>query len=145
VAADFRFIPDSSEGNADILPAQGFCHGFAHGSFSGSGRSDQQKNRTLLFLVQFHDGNLLKDPVLHFLQAVMIPVQHFSRFSQINLLLLRRFPFQGGDEVQVFGKHTVFRTVRGFLLESLQHPFRFLPDFLRHVSLFDFLFVVVFI
>ncbi len=53
VSTDFRFIPQTSHGQTDKLPAQGGGHGLAYGSFSRTWRSGKTENRSLADLQSF--------------------------------------------------------------------------------------------
>ena len=101
VTADFRLVPDAAQTDADVLSAESPGNALADTGFSGPGRAHEEQDRTVLFLVQSHNGKLLNDPLLDFFQAVVVFVQNLFGPGKINGFKFRSFPGQAGYKVRI--------------------------------------------
>ena len=143
VSPDFGFIPDSAQTDPDIFSSQRLRDAFAHAGFSGTGRTHQKEDRAGLAFFQCHDGNLLDNPVLYFLQTVMIPIQNFSGIGQIGNRSRIQLPFQAGHEIKIVLQNAALRICRlGFQI-AVQGTIRLFAGFLRHIGSLDFFLVFI--
>ena len=65
--ADIRFIPHTAETDPYILPAERFCDALSDTRFTGTRRTDKEKNRAGLLFLQVHDSNLLNHSLFYLL------------------------------------------------------------------------------
>ncbi len=101
--------------------------------FPGAGRSRKEEDRALLLALQFHDREVLDDPFLDFLKAVVVAFENFSRRLDIDVLLLFGLPREVEDEVEIVPDNGALVVVRA---PGLQFPClrkRLLPDIVGHL------------
>ncbi len=77
MAADFGFIANAAEGDADEFAAGGMADGHGQGSLANAWRADEAQDRALGILHQLADGEKFEDAVLDFFEAVVLFVQNF--------------------------------------------------------------------
>ena len=65
--ADIRFIPYTAEADPYILPAERLRDALSDTRFTGTRRTDEEKNRAGLLFLQVHDGNLLNHSLFYLL------------------------------------------------------------------------------
>ena len=104
MAADLRLIPDASERNADILPAERLGDRLAHRRLARARCADKQKDCSLcaallsfllaLFFIQRHDREMLENSLLDLIETIVVSVHDPSRLLQVDLLRRIRLPFQ---------------------------------------------------
>ena len=109
VSPDLRLIPDAAQGNAHVLAPERFRDGAPHACLPGTRRPYEEQDRPLLpgtsvLFAKSHDGQVLQDPLLHFLQAVMVTVQDGPCFCDIDAGSLIRHPFKRRHKVQIIVK-----------------------------------------
>ena len=76
VSANLRLIPDAAQTDSCVGPSKGSGNALSDTCLSGSRCTGKQKDRAGLFLVQEHNGNLLDNPLLDLLQAVVVFIQN---------------------------------------------------------------------
>ena len=86
VAANFCLIVDTAQGHPHILAVHGFCQGFDDRGFTYPGRACQTENLTGEVRVAPQHCQGLHNAVLHFVQAVMILIQHLAGTIQAHIV-----------------------------------------------------------
>ena len=71
MASYFCFISNTTDTNPKKLSTDGFCNGLSKTCLTHSRWSSKAQNRSLVIRVQFSDGEKLKDPFLHLIEAEM--------------------------------------------------------------------------
>ena len=120
MAPDFGLIPDAAQGQADIFPVQGFCNRLAKRGLAGSGRTYQEENAALVVSPELHDGQMLQDPLLHLLQAVVVVVQNLLGVLEVGLFPFLQVPGEGEDEVQIVPYHGSLGRALGLVIQTVE-------------------------
>ena len=92
-----------------------------------------------LVIEQIHDSDLLQDPLFHLLETEVILVQDRLRLEKVDVIPLRRFPFQPGQEIKIIVEHAVLGGILAFLLHTAQDLVSLLAGRLVHPALRDLL------
>ena len=117
VAADLGLVPDAAEADADIFSAQRLRDALSEARLAGARRPGEQEDRALLLAFEFHDREVLDDPVLDFLKAVVVAFENFSRRLDIDALLLFGLPREVEDEVEIVPDNGALVVVRAPCLQ----------------------------
>ena len=120
MAPDFGLIPDAAQGQADIFPVQGLCNRLAKRGLAGSGRTYQEENAALVVSPELHDGQMLQDPLLHLLQAVVVVVQNLLGVLEVGLFPFLQVPGEGEDEVQIVPYHGSLGRALGLVIQTVE-------------------------
>ena len=75
--------------------SQRLCDALSEARLTGAGRSREEEDRALLLALQFHDREVLDNPFLDFLKAVVVAFENFSRNLDIDAFLLFSLPTGG--------------------------------------------------
>ena len=117
VSPDLRLIPDASQGNPHIFFIQGSGHGPGDGSFSRSRRAHQTENGAFPLLRQRTDCQELHNPLLHFIQPVMVRLQHLPGFLHIPVVPGCLVPGQLQQGLDITPHHLALGIVVSHILE----------------------------
>ena len=143
MTADFRLVTDAAETDSDIFSVQSLCYAPAETSLASSGRSDKQQDGTLVVFLQLHNGKVLQDTFLDFIQSVVVGIQDFLGPIQVDILCHFLLPRKLQHEVQVVADDALLGAAGALhfqLLNLFQSGFF---DFLRHAGCFDTLLIVI--
>ena len=110
MAADLRLIPDAAKADLDKLPANRLGDCFHNTGFAHAGRSNEAQDRSLHILFQAQHSQVLNDPFLDVLQAVMVPVQDFPGPVQVQVVLRFLAPGKVEDPLNIGLADRAFRT-----------------------------------
>jgi len=119
MAADFRFVANAAEGNADELAPQGAGDRFAEAGLAHSRRSGEAEYGALEFLLELAHGQEFENTLLDLLQVVMVLVENLARLFQVEVVLGRAAPGQFHQPVEIGAQH---RILGGFGVHRLQSP-----------------------
>ena len=137
VSANLNFITHAAQGNARKLATKRVGHTLAQRRFSNSRWSHKAQNRTFQLLLQFDDGEKLKQPVLDLGETEMVAVEQLRGVFDVKLVFGKLGPRQVDQPIKVVARHGVFRDRWRHLLEPIQFLKRNFPGFLGQIVLFD--------
>ena len=92
VAADFRFITNAAQCNPHVRPPERTGDRPCNGGLPGSRRPRQTKDRTIPFLRQRSDRQILNDAGLYLFKAVVILIKDLPGMLQIRIFLTHLIP-----------------------------------------------------
>ncbi len=137
VAADFGFVADAAEAQADVFAPEHLRDAFPEARFPRPGRADQQQDGPLLVLLELHHGDVLQDALFHFFQPVMLLVEQTAGFLQADGLGLADLPRQRDQKIKVVADDAVIRACGILLFELLDFFQRRFADFIRHMCVLN--------
>ena len=108
VPADFSFIMDTAQRNTGEFFVQRTGNRAGKAGLTDTGRSHKANDRRLCFRSKDTDGKILKDTFLNFCKAVMVFIQKFRCFFQIEKVFAFFFPRQGKYPFQIVSRHGSF-------------------------------------
>ena len=87
MSADFGFVVHAAKREADKFAIHYLGDGFTHGSFAGSGRTNETEDRLAFFFgLEAADGEEFEHAVFGTLEPVVIAVEHFARAFQVEVV-----------------------------------------------------------
>src|SRR5207342_1774929 len=101
---------DPAERDPDELPAEGARDALAERRLADTGRSDQREDRARTasgrlaqsaLLAELPDRQVLQDPILHVLQALVIGVEHDPRLRDVEVVVRADAPRDLDHPVEV--------------------------------------------
>ncbi|VTM90282.1 Uncharacterised protein [Raoultella ornithinolytica] len=137
MTADFRFITHAAQRHTHVLTAGGFSDGLAQRGFTHPRRSNQAQNRPFQLVDAALYCEILKDTILHALQAVMVGIEDLLSLTQIFFDLAARAPRHLHHPVDVAAYDGRFRRHRRHHLQLLQFRFGFFFRLFRHFCRVD--------
>src|SRR5690349_19111043 len=138
--ANFRFVVHAAQGNAHELASQGTRDGLAERGFSHAWRPNEAEDGSLHARLQLLHCQVVEDALLDFLQVIVIFVEDFARFGNVDLFAAGRFaPGQGGHPFEVRAGDYVFGGCRCHFRQALELAVAFFFRFSRHARVFDLL------
>ena len=106
MSANFRLIPDSAQRDTDKLTAKCAGDGATQGGFPHSRRPDQTQDGSFQLPYHFLDGQVLQHPFFRLFQAVMILIQNFFRFFQVQVIFGLFQPWKLQQPFNICANHT---------------------------------------
>ncbi len=137
VPPDLRLVLDPAEADPDVLPAEGVGDALSEARLPGAGRACKEEDRALFLLFEFHDRQVLDDPLLDFLKTVVVAVEHAPGLLNIDRLLLLDRPGQVEQEVKVIPDPLALVVLAAARFKFLQFDERFLPHLFGHRRALD--------
>ena len=104
MAADFGFIVNAAEREPHELAAEGARDRLAERSLAHAGRSDEAQDRAFHVRLQATDGEIVEDAILDLLEVVVIGIQNFFGFGDLDLLTGSLGPGQHGEPLDVVAR-----------------------------------------
>src|SRR2546428_10264618 len=101
MAADLGLVTDAAERHADELPARGARDRLAERRLPDARGTDQAEDRALGVADEALHGEVLEDPLLHLLEAVVIVLEDLLRLFDVELVLRVLVPREGDEPVDV--------------------------------------------
>mgnify|MGYP007126720271 CR=1 FL=1 len=108
VPADFSFIMDTAQRNTGEFFVQRTGNRAGKAGLTDTGRSHKANDRRLCFRSKDADSKVLKDTFFNFCKAVMVFIQKFRCFFQIERVFAFFFPRQGKYPFQIVSRHGSF-------------------------------------
>ena len=131
MSADLRLISDSSKADPHKNLIQRLCNRLRDRCLSGSGRSDQTKDRSVRLFCHKTDRQIFQYPLLDFLETVMILLQNLSCLLQVTVVPGHFVPRKAEQRLDVSPDHSSLRRIAGcilkaadFIAESVLHLLR---------------------
>ena len=137
VTADFRFVANASQSEADEFASGRPCDRHAQRCFSNARRANETENRPFGFLDELANREKFQNAFFDFLQTVMVFVQH--AFGQFDVADLARLFLPGHREqpVEVVAGNRGFGGHGRHHFQPLHFLHRLLVGVLRHAGGFD--------
>ncbi|MCG3159281.1 MAG: hypothetical protein JMDDDDMK_00267 [Acidobacteria bacterium] len=85
MAANFGFVVNAAQAQPDEFAVDRARYRTAQTGLAHARRPDQTENRTFRFFFDLADGQSFDDSLLDLFESVMILVQNFLRFFQIEV------------------------------------------------------------
>ena len=101
VAADLGLVVDAAEAHPHELAAHRPGDALAQAGLAHAGRSDEGEDRAADLVGERPDGEVLEDPLLDLLEAVVVLVEDPGGFLDVELVVGRRVPGQADQPVDV--------------------------------------------
>src|SRR5205823_14803092 len=101
VATDLGFIVDAAEAHPDELAAHRPGDALAERGLADAGRSDEGEDRAADLVSEGANREVLEDPLLDLLQAVMVLVEDPGGFLDVELVVRRDVPGQTNQPVDI--------------------------------------------
>ena len=150
MAADLGLVAYAAERHADELAAERPRNRLADRGLAGAGRADQGQDRpgalVLLdaaLLAQLADGEVLHDPVLDVVEAVVVLVQDLARVLGVEPLVGALRPRHGDEPVEVGANDGCLWRLLADALEPAELALRLLLHLFGHAGLGDLRAVLV--
>jgi hypothetical protein len=137
--ADLRLVPHAAEGHSHELPAERARDRLAERGLAHAGRSDEAEDRSLQFSRELEHGDVLDDPLLDLLQAVVVLVENALHFLDVDIVVGRDAPGERDQPVDVVPHDGGFGRHEGHLLELVELLHGLVVHVLRHPRLLDLL------
>src|SRR4051794_26418381 len=139
MSADLRFVMDATEAHADELAAHRSRDALAKARLADARRSDEGKDRASDLVGEGPHGEVLEDPLLDLLEAVVVLIEDPGSLLDVELIVGRHVPRQTDQPVDVGPDDTDLRRGR----RDPAHPVDLLDrpglDLVRHAGRFDLL------
>src|SRR5207342_3961630 len=87
MTTDLGFVTDAAETDADKFATERAGDRLTERGLSDARGSDETENRTLHFVFELPHGEIFKDPFLHFLQIVVVLIEHFGGSLEVEIVL----------------------------------------------------------
>ena len=137
VPANLGLVADASQRHARELAPHRPGDGLAERGLSHPGRTNEAEDRPLQVVLQFADGEVLEDALLHVLEIVVVLVEDRPRPGDLDLVLGRLRPGDRDEPVQVGAGDGVFRRAGRHLGQPFQLAVGDLLRLLGHPGLVD--------
>ena len=95
VTPDLRFVVHAAQTCANVLSAKSPCDGSRDGGFAHARRPHQAKDVGHVAITEVMYGEILDDPILDVLNAVMVLFEDFARTLDVAVFLAELAPRQG--------------------------------------------------
>ena len=142
VAADLGLVADAAERHPDELASERTGDRLADRGLAGAGRADEGEDRAgplvrldPALLAQLADGDVLDDPVLDVLEALVVGVEHLTGVHGVEALLGALAPRHGEDPVEVVADHRRLGRAVALALEPGELALDLLADLLGQLRL----------
>ena len=112
MAPDLGFIAHAAERDTDEFAAHGSRDRPTEGSFSYTRRSHEAQDRRFTLRPQLENGQVFEDPLLNFFQIIVIAIEDFPGFDNIDFLRCQNTPRQRDQPIQVRSCHCVLGCCR---------------------------------
>ena len=139
MTSNLRFIAHTAQRNPTELSTQSSRNRTAQRGLSGSGRTHKAENRPLEIPFQGKDCDVLDNPILHLLQAIVIFVQDSSSLLDIQAIFGDFGPRQFCHPLKVVPDDAVLGRCRRHLSQTIRLSGRLLDALFRHPRGIDFL------
>ena len=137
MAADLGLIAHAAEGDANELAPRGLGDRFAQGGLADARRADEAHDRAFHLGRALLHGQILDDPLLDLLEAIVIVIQHLLRLAQVFLNAGFNAPRDRQHPIEVVPHHSGFGRHRAHVLELFDLCIRLFAGFLAQLSLSD--------
>src|SRR5208282_4807779 len=101
MAANFRFVANAAERDADELASGGAANGHRERRFADARRPEEAENRAFRVLDELADGEIFEDALLDFLEAVMIFREDDLGLLDIADFLRALLPRHGQQPIEI--------------------------------------------
>ena len=139
VAPDLRLVVDAAQAHPHELAAHGPGDALAERCLAHAGRAHEAQDRAADRVGQGADGEVLEDPLLDLLQAVVVLVEDHRGGADVQVVLRPHVPREADEPVHVGPDDADLRRGR----RDPAHPVDLLdgagPDLLGHAGRFDLL------
>src|SRR5262249_26124680 len=92
MTANFRFVPDPPERQADEFAPKRPRDRAAERSLAGSRGSYEAQNRALAVLLELAHREELKNALFDLVQIIVVFVEHFARVNDVEIVFGRNAP-----------------------------------------------------
>src|SRR5215470_982144 len=140
MAADFRFVAHATERDADEFATSGLGDRLAERGLADAGRAYQAQDRARQLIGALLHGEILDDPFLDLLKAVMVGVEDLLGERKILLDLRLFIPRDRKQPIEIVAHDGGLRRHRRHLAKLFEFVLRLLARFLRELGVFDLLF-----
>src|SRR4029077_11018642 len=104
MAADFRFVADAAERDADEFASGGATDGHRERSLADAWRPEEAENRALGILHELADRQIFEDAIFDLFQAVVILRKNFFGAVDVANFLGALLPGHGQEPVEIIAR-----------------------------------------
>src|SRR6516162_10246554 len=110
MAPDLGFVTHTTQRNTHEFSTH--CGGdrTSKRCLSDARRSDKTENWSLTLRLQLEYREIFQDPLLDFLEIIVIPVENFPRLINIDLFCRQDIPWQRHKPIEICASDGVFRS-----------------------------------
>ena len=137
MAPDLGLVPHPAQREADEVAAGRLGQRLAQAGLADAGRADEAEDRPLHLVDALLDGEILDDPLLDLLEAVVVGIEHVLRQLDVLPDLGALLPGDGQHPVQIVAHHGRLGRHRAHGPELLQLGHRLVAGFLAELGLLD--------
>ena len=143
VAPDVRLVPDAAKTEPCQLPVRRLGDAHGDGGLAHTGRTHQAQDLRLPVGVHLPDGERFQDPLLHLLQAEVVPLQDLPGGLHVEALLRLHAPGHFQAHVQIVPGHRRLGAAVGLPGNAVYLPEKVLAALLRQGQGLDLLAVIL--
>ena len=137
MAAYLRFVVQTAERETHELAIQRTRNRTTQAGFAHARRADETQDRTLRLLLQLAHGQRFDDSFLDLVEAIVVFVQNFFGFFEIEVVRRSLRPGEIGHDLHPVAERRRLRGVRVHAFEFLELAQRLFLRSLRHVRRVD--------
>ena len=134
MTADFRFIPDATQGNAGKLSIHSTGNALGKARLPDSGRTHKTDNRATVALGKGTDSKIIQDPFLDLLQAVVILIKDLGSFFNVVIILGHLAPGQTQTSIKITADDSTFSHHGGHLEKPIKFLVKGFFDLFREIQ-----------
>ena len=138
MAANFRFISDTTEGHANEFPPRRARDRLSERCFTDTRRPHETKDRPFHLVHPLLHGEVFKNTVLDLFQAIMVLIQYFLGDIEVFFNLGVLFPRDTQHPVEIIAHHRRFRRHWAHGAQLLQLSLRLFLSFFAELGFVDF-------
>ena len=139
MSADFCLVPHASERNANEIAPHRISDRSPKRGLSHARRPDEAEDGRFTLGPQFKNSQVFEDAFFDFIEVIVIAVENFSRFDDIDLFCCENIPGQCYKPVQIRSRYRVLRGRGRHSAQPPQFAFGFFLGLLGHPGRLDFL------
>ena len=136
---NFCLVPHAAQGDANELAPQRPRNRPTQRCLSHARRTDKAEDRSFHVLFQFADGEVLQNSCFDLFEIVMIFIQYFFSFVDVQIIFGGNGPGQIDQPVDIGSGNCVLCHSWRHLCEAIQFTQRLFLDLIRHFRLIDFI------
>src|SRR5262245_22952855 len=105
MTSNLRFITHSTQTDPHKFTTPRVGDGLTQTSFAYARRSEKTEDRTVPLGIELPHSQIFDQPLLNFLQVVVVAIKDLLRLIEIEIVLAQRVPRQIGNNLDVTHDH----------------------------------------
>src|SRR6516162_1348002 len=112
MAANFRFIVHTAQGQTHELASQGAGNRFAQRRLAHTWRSNKTEDRSFHAGFQTPNREIVEDSVLDLLEVIMVSLENLLRLRDIHFDARRLLPWQNRQPLNIVAREAIVSSHR---------------------------------